>query len=89
MSERERLSNRRAAEKFDFEHGGRKWTATIGRFPDGRVAEIFIHTPKFCAIAELAAEAGSSAASRFNTAVSSKRFGMPSTDATPAPWALR
>jgi hypothetical protein len=58
MSERERLPNRRAAEMFDFEHGGRKWTATIGRFPDGRVAEIFIHTPKVCAIAELAAEAG-------------------------------
>jgi hypothetical protein len=54
---RARLPNRRPAEKFDFEHDGRKWTATIGRFPDGRVAEIFIHTPKVSAIGELAAEA--------------------------------
>jgi hypothetical protein len=57
MFERERLPNRRAAEKFDFEHGGRKWTATIGRFPDRRVAEIFLDTPKLSAIGELAAEA--------------------------------
>ena len=57
MSERERLPNRRAAELFDFEHGGRRWTATIGRFADGRVAEIFLDTPKVSAIGELAAEA--------------------------------
>lgn len=43
---RERLPNRRAAETFGFEHGGRKWTATISRFPDGRVAEIFIDGSK-------------------------------------------
>jgi hypothetical protein len=54
---RERLPNRRNAEKFDFEHGGRKWTATIGRFPDQRAAEIFLDTPKLSAIGELAAEA--------------------------------
>ena len=28
MSERQRLPDRRAAEVFDFEHNGRKWTAT-------------------------------------------------------------
>jgi hypothetical protein len=56
MSERERLPNRRAAEVFDFEHG-RKWTATISRFPDGRVAEIFLDTIKGGAIGELAADA--------------------------------
>jgi ribonucleoside-diphosphate reductase alpha chain len=56
MSERERLPNRRAAEMFDFEHGGRKWSATISRFPDGRVAEIFLDTPKLSAIGEFAAE---------------------------------
>jgi hypothetical protein len=54
---RARLPNRRNAEKFDFEHGGRPFTATVSRFDDGRVAEIFIHTPKVCAIAELASEA--------------------------------
>jgi hypothetical protein len=57
VANRERLPNRRAAEMFDFEHGGRKWTATISRFRDGRVAEIFLDTPKVSAIGELAAEA--------------------------------
>jgi hypothetical protein len=57
VAERERLPNRRSAEMFDFEHGGRKWTATISRFPDGRVAEIFLDTPKLSAIGEFAAEA--------------------------------
>jgi hypothetical protein len=57
MSERERLPNRRAAEMFDFEHGGRRWTATVSRFPDRRVAEIFLDTPKVSSIGELAAEA--------------------------------
>jgi hypothetical protein len=55
---RERLPNRRPAEKFDFGHGGHKWTATVGRFPDGRIAEIFLDTAKATsAIGELAAEA--------------------------------
>jgi hypothetical protein len=54
---RERLPNRRSAEKINFEHGGRKWTLTVGRFADGRVGEIFIHTPKVSAIGELASEA--------------------------------
>jgi hypothetical protein len=31
-SVRERLPNRRAAELLDFEQGGRRWTATVGRF---------------------------------------------------------
>jgi hypothetical protein len=35
MSERERLPNRRAAELVEFQHGERRWTATVGRFPDG------------------------------------------------------
>jgi hypothetical protein len=54
---RARLPNRRAAEKLDLEHAGRKWTATISRFPDGRVADIFLDTPKVSAIGELASEA--------------------------------
>jgi hypothetical protein len=51
---RARLPNRRAAEVFDFIHGARKWTLTIGRFADGRVAEIFIDAPKASPIAEMA-----------------------------------
>ena len=57
MSARQCVPNRRAAEMFDFEHGGRKWTATISRFPDRRIAEIFLDPPKVSAIGELAAEA--------------------------------
>jgi hypothetical protein len=43
---RQRLANRRAALTFDFEHAGLKYTATVGRFPDGRVAEVFIQNHK-------------------------------------------
>jgi hypothetical protein len=57
VADRERLPNRRPAELIDFEHGGRKWTVTIGRFPDGRPAELFIDAAKTSALSELAAEA--------------------------------
>jgi ribonucleoside-diphosphate reductase alpha chain len=46
MSERERLPDRRDAELINFECAGRRWTATIGRFGDGRLAEVFLHAPK-------------------------------------------
>ncbi len=57
MAERERLPNRRRAELIDFEHDGRRWTATIGRFADRRVAEIFLDAPKASPIADMAAAA--------------------------------
>jgi hypothetical protein len=56
MAERERLPDRREAELVDFEHGNRRWTVTVGRFPDGRVAEIFIDGPKEAPIVEMAQE---------------------------------
>jgi ribonucleoside-diphosphate reductase alpha chain len=56
MSERERLSDRRNAEVFDFDHGDRRWTATISRFRDGRVAEIFLDGPKDSVLVEMAKE---------------------------------
>jgi hypothetical protein len=46
MSVRERLLNRRLAEHFDFECNGLVYTASIGRFADGRIAEIFISSEK-------------------------------------------
>ena len=46
MSERERLPDRRAADLVDFEHDRRRWTASFGRFADGRVAEVFLDGPK-------------------------------------------
>jgi hypothetical protein len=45
-AERERLPNRRAAETFDVEAGGLRYRATIGRYPDGRIGEIFLTNHK-------------------------------------------
>jgi ribonucleoside-diphosphate reductase alpha chain len=42
MTERQRLENRRLAETFDLEVAGLKYTCTIGRFPDGSIAELFL-----------------------------------------------
>src|SRR5260370_42611610 len=39
---RERLPNRRSAETFAVEAGGLRYRATIGRYADGRLAEIFL-----------------------------------------------
>jgi hypothetical protein len=43
---RERLPNRRASETFNLECNGLRYTATIGRFADGRLAEIFLTNHK-------------------------------------------
>ena len=43
---RERLPNRRAGETFELEVAGLGYTATIGRFPDGRIGEIFLNNHK-------------------------------------------
>ena len=55
MTERERLPNRRFNESFDFEWRGMHFTATIGRFPDGRLAEIFLTNGKVNTDADTAA----------------------------------
>ena len=44
--ERTRLLNRRASENFDFELHGLRFTATVSRFPDGRISELFLSNPK-------------------------------------------
>jgi hypothetical protein len=43
---RERLANRRASTVFDFEVGALKYTASVSRFADGRVAEVFLQNHK-------------------------------------------
>lgn len=44
---REKLPDRRLSETFDVEvKNGRRYIVTASRFPDGRVAEIFVNTPK-------------------------------------------
>jgi len=52
---RQRLANRRAALTFDFEHAGLKYTATVGRFPNGRVSELFLRNHKSNSGADVAA----------------------------------
>jgi hypothetical protein len=46
MTGRQRLPNRRDAETFDLECCGLRYRATIGRFGDGTVAEIFFTNHK-------------------------------------------
>ena len=43
---RHRLPYRRAAETFDFEVGGLRYTATVGRFADGSIGELFLTNHK-------------------------------------------
>jgi len=43
---RTRLANRRLAETFVLECGGLRYTCTVGRFPDGRLAEVFLSNHK-------------------------------------------
>jgi hypothetical protein len=42
---RERLPDRRPNRSFSFEFEGHTYRATAGIFPDGRLAEIFLHVP--------------------------------------------
>jgi ribonucleoside-diphosphate reductase alpha chain len=42
----ERLPDRRGCELFDFESMGVHFTAGIGRYPDGRIAELFLDNHK-------------------------------------------
>jgi hypothetical protein len=46
MTSRQRLPNRRASENYTFECGGLMYTATIARFPDGRIGEVFLNNHK-------------------------------------------
>ncbi len=43
---RERLPNRRSAETWEVEACGLHFRATIGRYPDGRIGEIFLTNHK-------------------------------------------
>jgi hypothetical protein len=53
---RERLPDRRGAERLEFEHAGRRWTVTAGRFDDGRVSELFIDSGKDSPLLAIAQE---------------------------------
>ena len=43
---RERLDDRRRSENFTFELNGLRFTATVSRFADGRIAEFFSNNHK-------------------------------------------
>ena len=49
---RERLPQRRAHELLEFEHAGIPYVAGVGRFADGRLAEIFLNAGKVGAAIE-------------------------------------
>jgi hypothetical protein len=40
---RTRLPDRRAAQTVELEHGGQRFTVTVGFYPDGRPGEVFVH----------------------------------------------
>ena len=63
MSMRERLPNRRGAETFEVEAGGLRYRASVGRYPDGRIAEIFLSSTKLGSAADTAARDSAIAAS--------------------------
>jgi hypothetical protein len=46
MTMRQRLANRRASENFTFELDGLRYTATVSRMEDGRMAELFLNSTK-------------------------------------------
>jgi hypothetical protein len=46
MSDRERLPDKRASTVFDFEAMAMKFTASVSRYDDGRLAEVFADSNK-------------------------------------------
>jgi hypothetical protein len=47
LSERQRLASRRQSENFTFELDGLRFTATVSRFTDGRISELFLNNHKY------------------------------------------
>jgi hypothetical protein len=71
MTARHRLPDRRAAESFDLEVAGLRYTATVGFYPDGRIGELFIVNHK------AGSEAGIWASDSAIAASIALQFGMP------------
>jgi hypothetical protein len=60
---RQRLPNRRASETFELEVSGLKYTCTVSRFADGRIAELFLTNHKSGSHADACARDSAIAAS--------------------------
>lgn len=56
MTERHRLPNRRPSTTFDVESQDLNFTATVSRFPDGGVAEVFLQNHKAGSMAAINAQ---------------------------------
>lgn len=56
MTARERLPNRRPHVAFNFSHEGQAYHCSATRYPDGRLAEIFLKTSKAGSTAQKHAE---------------------------------
>lgn len=63
MRDRDRLPNRRVCETVEFTHDRIDFVASVGRYPDGRVAEIFMNAGKIDTAADTMARDGAIAAS--------------------------
>jgi hypothetical protein len=55
VGQRQRLANRRPSETFDIEHAGLRYTATISRFGDGSLGELFVCNHKAGSASDVAA----------------------------------
>jgi hypothetical protein len=55
MTNRQRLPNRRASDTFSLECAGLAYTATVSRFDDGRIGELFLSNHKTNSSADVAA----------------------------------
>jgi len=74
---RTRPPNRRLAENFELQASGLQYTCTVRRFPDGRLAEIFLTTTKQDHTPTPArAMLPSNSRSRFSTAPTPKPFAV-------------
>jgi ribonucleoside-diphosphate reductase alpha chain len=60
---RRRIPNRRGHELLSFEHGGIHYTAGVGRFENGDVAEIFLNAHKHGTAVDVSARDAAIAAS--------------------------
>ena len=88
---RDHLSERRGADVVTFEHEGRRWTASFGRFEDGRLAEVFIDAPKESGLADAARESAilASIALQHGASLETIRHALDGRDAGPIGAALR
>jgi hypothetical protein len=55
QGERRRLANRRAAETFEFECAGQRYTCTVGRFSEDSIGELFLNSSKSNSTADTSA----------------------------------